>query len=478
MIRFLRRLKPFNSIQFYIILMVVLAGMIPAFFLTATLMNNYEKETVDADTATIINQANILAAQISRENYITNVGSLRLEEQMELISAYNETRIMIVNSAYEVIYDTYEFDLGKSVISESVFNALDGDVYHTYDAQNEYIGVVVPISDSQSGEINGALAVSVSTTNLTDTLRHMWTTAIMMVAVILVLVVMIAVFGTRKLMKPFEKMSDSIDQMEMDFANDKLNVLDYAETREVSEAFNKMLSRMKTVDDSRKDFVANVSHELKTPLASVKVLADSLVTQENVPIEMYQEFMIDITQEIDRENNIINDLLALVKNDQGQAALEIKSININELVEQTLKRLKPIIDLHKIELVYEKLRPITAEIDEGKMTRVFTNLVENAIKYNRDGGWIHVTLNSDQQYFYFKVEDSGIGIPKESLDHVFERFYRVDKSHSREIGGTGLGLAIVRSTVLLHRGAIRVDSTEGKGSTFTMRIPLVHEETE
>ncbi len=478
MIRFLRRLKPFNSIQFYIILMVVLAGMIPAFFLTATLMNNYEKETVDADTATIINQANILAAQISRENYITNVGSLRLEEQMELISAYNETRIMIVNSAYEVIYDTYEFDLGKSVISESVFNALDGDVYHTYDAQNEYIGVVVPISDSQSGEINGALAVSVSTTNLTDTLRHMWTTAIMMVAVILVLVVMIAVFGTRKLMKPFEKMSDSIDQMEMDFANDKLNVLDYAETREVSEAFNKMLSRMKTVDDSRKDFVANVSHELKTPLASVKVLADSLVTQENVPIEMYQEFMIDIAQEIDRENNIINDLLALVKNDQGQAALDIKSMNVNELVEHTLKRLKPIIDLHKIELVYEKLRPITAEIDEGKMTRVFTNLVENAIKYNRDGGWIHVTLNSDQQYFYFKVEDSGIGIPKESLDHVFERFYRVDKSHSREIGGTGLGLAIVRSTVLLHRGAIRVDSTEGKGSTFTMRIPLVHEETE
>ncbi len=478
MIRFLRRLKPFNSIQFYIILMVVLAGMIPAFFLTATLMNNYEQETVEADTATVINQANILAAQISNENYITNVSSLRLEEQMELISAYNETRIMIVNSAYEVIYDTYEFDLGKSVISESVFNALDGMVYHTYDAQNEYIGVVVPISDSQSGEINGALAVSVSTTNLTDTIRHMWTTAIMMVAAILVLVVMIALFGTRKLMKPFEKMSDSIDQMEMDFANDKLSVLDYAETREVSEAFNKMLSRMKNVDDSRKDFVANVSHELKTPLASVKVLADSLVTQENVPIEMYQEFMIDITQEIDRENNIINDLLALVKNDQGQAALEIKSININELVEQTLKRLKPIIDLHKIELVYEKLRPITAEIDEGKMTRVFTNLVENAIKYNRDGGWIHVTLNSDQQYFYFKVEDSGIGIPKESLDHVFERFYRVDKSHSREIGGTGLGLAIVRSTVLLHRGAIRVDSTEGKGSTFTMRIPLVHEETE
>jgi signal transduction histidine kinase len=478
MIKFLRRFKPFKSIQFYIILMVVLSGMIPAFFLTATMMNNYEEETVEADTATIVNQANILAAQISKESYISSLGSIRLEEQMELISAYNETRIMIVNSAYEVIYDTYEFDLGKTVISEAVFNALDGKTYRNYDSENEYIGVVVPITNSKNGEINGALAVSVSTTDLTDTLRHMWTTAVMMVSAILILVILFAVFGTKKLMKPFEKMSDSIDQMEMDFANDQLNVLDYAETREVSEAFNKMLSRMKTVDDSRKDFVANVSHELKTPLASVKVLADSLVAQEDVPLEVYRDFMTDITQEIDRENNIINDLLALVKNDQGQAALDIKSVNVNEVVEQTMKRLKPIIDLHNIELIYEKLKPITAEIDETKMTRVFTNLIENAVKYNRDSGWIRVTLNSDQQYFYFKVEDSGIGIPKESLDHVFERFYRVDKSHSREIGGTGLGLAIVRSTVLLHRGAIRVDSTEGKGSTFTMRIPLVHEETE
>ena len=120
----------------------------------------------------------------------------------------------------------------------------------------------------------------------------------------------------------------------------------------------------------------------------------------------------------------------------------------------------------------ETFRPVTAEIDEVKLTLAITNLVENAIKYNRENGWVHVTLNADYQYFYVKVEDSGIGIPEDSLEHIYERFYRVDKSHSREIGGTGLGLAIARSAVVMHRGAIKVFSQPSEGTTFTVRIPL------
>ena len=125
-----------------------------------------------------------------------------------------------------------------------------------------------------------------------------------------------------------------------------------------------------------------------------------------------------------------------------------------------------------VELVLESFRPVSADVDEVKITLAFTNLIENAIKYNKPGGWVHVTLNADHQYFYLKVEDSGIGIPEESLDHIYERFYRVDKSHSREIGGTGLGLAITRNAVLMHRGAIKAYSTEGEGTIFTVRIPL------
>ena len=231
---------------------------------------------------------------------------------------------------------------------------------------------------------------------------------------------------------------------------------------------------IKVMDDSRQEFVSNVSHELKTPLTSMKVLADSINSMPDAPKELYQEFMEDITNEIERETKIINDLLSLVKMDKSAAGLNVSSVNINELLEQILKRLQPIADKQKVELVLESFRPVTAEVDEVKITLAITNLVENAIKYNRnDGeGWVHVSLNADHQYFYLKVEDSGIGIPEESLDHIYERFYRVDKSHSREIGGTGLGLAITRNSILMHRGAIKVHSVMGEGTTFDVRIPL------
>lgn len=158
----------------------------------------------------------------------------------------------------------------------------------------------------------------------------------------------------------------------------------------------------------------------------------------------------------------------------GGANLNIKSENINELVERILKRLRPLAATRNIELVFESFRTVSAEVDEVKLSLAVTNLVENAVKYNKEDGWVHVALNADHKYFYLKVADSGIGIPKEETEHIFERFYRVDKSHSREIGGTGLGLAIARNAVVMHRGAIKVYSEPGEGTTFTVRIPLTY----
>ena len=152
--------------------------------------------------------------------------------------------------------------------------------------------------------------------------------------------------------------------------------------------------------------------------------------------------------------------------------MNISHVNINDLLEQILKRLKPIAEKADVEMVLESFRPVTAEVDEVKLTLALTNLIENAIKYNRPDGWVHVSLNADHKYFFVRIEDSGIGIPEESLEHIYERFYRVDKSHSREIGGTGLGLAITRNAVLMHRGAIKAHSKEGEGTIFTVRIPL------
>ena len=207
-------------------------------------------------------------------------------------------------------------------------------------------------------------------------------------------------------------------------------------------------------------------------MAAIKVLADSLLSQQDAPAELYREFLVDIASEIDRENRIITDLLALVKMEKKAQELNIVSLNVNDLVELILKRLRPLARKKDVEMVFESMRLVVAEVDEVKMSLIMTNLVENAIKYNKDHGWVRVELDADYQYFIFMVSDSGLGIPAESLAHIYERFYRVDKSHSREIGGTGLGLAITKSAVLMHRGSINVTSVEGEGSSFTVKIPL------
>jgi len=176
--------------------------------------------------------------------------------------------------------------------------------------------------------------------------------------------------------------------------------------------------------------------------------------------------------EIEREDKIINDLLSLVKMDRTSADLNISEVDINSLVELIMRRLRPIAQRRDVQLVYESLRPVTASVDEVKLTLALSNLVENAIKYNKEHGFVKVTLDADHQFFTVKVEDSGVGIPEDALEHIYERFYRVDKSRSREIGGTGLGLAITKSAILMHRGSVKVSSIEGEGTDFTVKIPL------
>ena len=246
----------------------------------------------------------------------------------------------------------------------------------------------------------------------------------------------------------------------------------YTELSSLIDSFNTLIDKMQVVENSRQEFVSNVSHELKTPITSMKVLADSLLMQEDVPVEMYREFMSDMVEEIDRENKIINDLLTLVKLDKKAVALNIESVNINALLELLLKRIKPIAAKRNIEVVFESFREVVGEVDEVKLSLALSNLIEKAVKYNNDGGNVHVSLNADYKFFYVKVQDNGVGIPEECQPQVFERFYRVDKARSRETGGTGLGLAITRSAVLMHKGAIKLYSEPGEGTTFTVRIPL------
>ncbi len=250
----------------------------------------------------------------------------------------------------------------------------------------------------------------------------------------------------------------------------------YKEVDAIMESTSQVIDNYRKMEESQERFVSNVSHELRTPMASIRVLADSLIGQENVPEEMYQEFLSDISFEIDRESRIIDDLLSMSRLSHAEDSMNISTVNINEFVLNILKTLRPIAEKRNIEIVYESFRSVTADVDQMKLNQAFSNLIENAIKYDQDGGMVKVSLDADHEYFYFRVADNGIGIPEDALPRIFDRFYRVDKARSRETGGTGLGLSITKQIVLLHYGVIKAESKIDEGTTFTVRIPLKHVE--
>ncbi len=465
-----------RSLFFRLVLLFILIGIIPGVILRAGVLNSYEQRAVSIKTSEILSQAKILANQVVSNDYLNNTESMIINAELEQLSNIYDGRVMIINSSFRVIKDTHNLDTGKSILSKEVFQSYNGSDISKYDSESRYIELVTPLmqTDGKSGEKNaiGVILISVSTDSIALNMEYLDTNIYVIQLILSILVVLFAVFLAIQIVNPFKKMSRKIDEIQTGYGDDMLDIRDYTETIQICEKFNALLGRMKILDESRQEFVSNVSHELKTPLTSMKVLADSINSMGDAPVELYKEFMGDIGNEIERENKIINDLLSLVKMDKSAADLNITNLNVNELLEQILKRLQPIAEKQQVELVLESFRPVIADVDEVKITLAFTNLIENGIKYNKPGGRVRVSLNADHQYLYLKVEDTGIGIPEESLEHIFERFYRVDKSHSREIGGTGLGLAITRSAVLMHRGQIKVYSTEGEGTTFNVRIPL------
>lgn len=462
----------FKSLRFRIMVLLVIIGILPCLIIEKVIVNSYENRAVEWKKMNVKNQCDILRNQLMKEGYLEYQQSEVINGELSILSTVYNGRILIINRSGRIIKDTYDIDEGKYMLSEEVIQCFEGVDTSYYDESNDYIEQTVSLKDGKSKQIDGVMLVSISTGEIRDSIEILEHRGNLLMLAISILVLVLGYLLSKSLVKPFTRVSKAIEELTDGYLDEEISVPDYSETQMLSSVFNKMLKRMKVLDDSRQEFVANVSHELKTPMTSIKVLADSLVGQEDVPVELYKEFMQDIAVEIDRENKIITDLLALVKMDKKASDLNIEKVNINELMESILKRLKPIADKKKVELVLETYRPIVAEVDEVKLSLALSNLVENGIKYNVEDGWVHVTLNADHKYFYVTVADSGVGIPKDSIDKIFERFYRVDKSHSREIGGTGLGLAITRNAIAMHRGAVKVKSEEQKGTTFSVRIPL------
>ncbi len=480
-----KKISIFRSFRTRIFLLMLVIGILPSIIVGNTILQNYENRAVSVKVSEVTNQFKIIANHLITYNYLQDASNEVINAELGQLSNLYDGRVLIIGQNFNVIKDTYEISEGKTIISEEVIKCFKGESTSRYDRVNGFIEMTIPITETVSAEqsedsaedtqlVRGVMLTSVSTDTITMTRSILNRKAMIIDITMCIAIFAMAMIGSKFLTRPFDKVTKAISEVREGYTDEALSVPDYEETEHIVDAFNQVLSRMRVLDESRQEFVSNVSHELKTPITSMKVLADSLLMQENVPVELYQEFMQDIADEIDRENKIINDLLSLVKLDKTNAELNITSVSINEMIELTLKRLRPIARKRDIEVVFESIRPVTAEIDEVKITLALTNLVENAIKYNRDHGNVKVLLDADHQFFTVEIKDTGIGIPQESYEHIFERFYRVDKSHSREIGGTGLGLAITRNVILMHRGSVTVESEIDHGTIFTVKIPLTY----
>ena len=471
------------SVKLPLIILTVLFCMIPLLVESRILASSSRQEQVERRIIDVQNQCQILSNKMSRSGYLTNsaLDNAAIDTELSLLSDIFSGRILIVNSGFKIVEDTFAISDGKTLISDEVIRCFQGENTSRYDSLKHYFVLAIPIPEFEqetgtitTGKTAGVMIVTASTESMYSLEESLKDKASLYEMMIFVIVLIVTILSVHLIMKPFGTLIASIRRAGDGNLDEDVNEEAYRETKQISGTINKTLEKLKAVDQSRQEFVSNVSHELKTPITSIRVLADSLMGMEDAPKELYQEFMHDISDEIDRESKIIDDLLTLVRMDKASSELSCTQVQINGLIEMVLKRLRPIARKRNIELIFESKRDVTADIDEVKFSLAINNLVENAVKYNKEDGWVRVTLDADHKFFYLKVADSGLGIPAEFKERVFERFYRVDKARSRETGGTGLGLAITRSVVLMHHGAIRVDSVEGEGSTFMVRIPLIY----
>lgn len=480
----LKQIVLLRSFRLRICVVGLAVGILTSVLMRHALMRTYEDRAVRQRTATVQNQLLVVARHLISNNYFSTyrneepsfIASRQgINSELDTISNLYEGRIMIIGKGCKVLRDTYGISEGKTIISEEVIKCFLGENVSHYDKGNGYIEMTIPIvSTGKDGKasIVGVMLASVSDETIVSMVEVMNQNGITLEALMIMAIIVITILLSGILTQPFKKVTEEIRKVKEGTNEKAISVPDYVETEHIIEAFNDLLSRMNALNDSRQEFVANVSHELKTPMTSLKVLADSLLAQPDVPAELYREFMTDMVSEIDRENRIITDLLALVKMDKTAQGLNVVALNVNDLTELIMKRLRPIARKKDVEVVFESMRPVIAEVDEVKMSLILTNLVENAIKYNKEHGSVKVVLDADHKFFTLEVSDTGMGISEEDLPRVYERFYRADKSHSREMGGTGLGLAITKSAVLLHHGSITVTSTLGEGTTFVVKIPL------
>ena len=247
------------------------------------------------------------------------------------------------------------------------------------------------------------------------------------------------------------------------------------ELSRLADEFNELTGRLQTTEEVRRRFVSDASHELKTPLASIRLLTDSILQADNMDGDTAREFLIDIGDEAERLTRITEKLLTLTRLDTARE-IHTAPVDVKTVVERVEHMLTPLARAAEVKLELSLQRGCVIRATEDDLYQVAFNLMENAVKYNLPGGTVTVTLERQGDQVILQVEDTGVGIPEADLPKIFDRFYRVDKARSRAAGGTGLGLSIVRDTVLQHDGTVTARRREPEGTCFEVRFPAWTEE--
>ena len=392
-------------------------------------------------------------------------GKVQLDSYGEMYGARLEypevTNILVRGQSAD--YGVHELDTG-AVLNRSrlLFTSRGNDAWVGYGAA----GVVY------ASDIIGVLLLVSPVQEIMQNLYQLQDQMILIFAAIAVTSLICAWVFSRVITRPIAGLNRGIQRMSKGDFSSRVKVRGSGEMRQLALAFNSMSEKLETLDQSRNQFVSNASHELKTPLATMKIMIESLIYQPDMDRGLRTEFLTDINNEIDRLSAIVSDLLTLVQMDSQNVKLTRDNLSIAALIKENAHRLQPIAHQKGQQIILTLSDPCDIYADKSKLNQVIYNLMENAVKYTQNGGVIKVNLQRQGRDARFTVTDNGPGIPKENLPHIFDRFYRVDKARSREKGGTGLGLSIVHQLVLLHGGSISVESEEGKGATFIVELPL------
>ncbi|NLE69557.1 MAG: cell wall metabolism sensor histidine kinase WalK [Clostridiales bacterium] len=370
--------------------------------------------------------------------------------------------VSILLSGQTADYGIHSLNSGEAIARLNLLGFSSNDEWASYSTA----GII------QSSHVIGVMLLVSSVKEMMNSLLFLQNNMVLLFVGVALAAVIAGMVFSRVLTQPISDMTRVIKSMSKGDLGVRAQVKGSGEIRQLALAFNSMSDQLESLNQTRNQFVSNASHELKTPLATMKIMIESLIYQPDLDPELRTEFLSDVNQEINRLSSIVSDLLTLVHADSRTTRLNRERMSLAEVVKDTQHRLAPIAEQNGQEISLNLTDSCDMYADKAKLQQVVYNLMENAVKYTPQNGWVKVGLQRVGRNAVLTVTDSGNGIPRDSLPHIFERFYRVDKARGRESGGTGLGLSIVQQYVNLHGGNVSVASEEGQGAVFTVELPL------